>query len=688
MNIISRTIKLPTTTLIVYWPLCVTTCAIASNAPEPVALNLPAISIHAEQRSDDNAANAINAARDALSQRAGGTAVVDADSYRNSRASTLTDALAYAPGVLVQSRHGDETRFSIRGSGIQRGFLMRGIQLYQDGTPLNHTDGSGDFQAIDPLAFLYSEVWRGANALEYGANSLGGAVNFVSPTGLTARPMTLRVQEGSFGEHLTHFTAGDANNTLDGFVSAGTNDQEGYRDHSATHANRFFGNLGAQLDDNLSARLYYTNIDTTMEMPGALTHAAMDKDPKQAAPNYARLGATNNYTLRRTALELTWQPGLQTKIISTAFVADRDRYHAMTYGILDQEIRDVGVNTRVVSELGSESLPRRVTFGVMMSRLSGTEDRFANVSGHPGRSTGENKLKASQQTVFTEYTHGIVDHWAVQGGLQAVHATREMDNLTQPSRGYKTDYNNTSPKVGLIYSPDVETQVYANISRSFEAPPFGELVVSPNFPMADVQRATTYEVGFRKHTKQMEWDVSIYQANIRGELLSLTNAQGVDLGTVNADRTIHRGVELGATLPITNSIRWRTNYLYNDFRFDDDARYGNNQLAGIPPQLLRSELKFAFSPHLFVAPAVEISKGKTWIDHANTKSTDGYLLWNLTVGGELTKGLNWFVDGRNLANRTYVSTTNVVADARGIDGAYYFPGDERSMYVGLEWRME
>jgi iron complex outermembrane receptor protein len=61
-------------------------------------------------------------------------------------------------------------------------------------------------------------------------------------------------------------------------------------------------------------------------------------------------------------------------------------------------------------------------------------------------------------------------------------------------------------------------------------------------------------------------------------------------------------------------------------------------------------------------------------------------LLNLTVSGDLGSGWSWFVEGRNLANRDYAATTAVQANARGQDGAYYFPGDGRSVYVGLTWR--
>ncbi|MDP4790774.1 MAG: Plug domain-containing protein, partial [Verrucomicrobiales bacterium] len=72
-------------------------------------------------------------AREELMRQPGGTAIVDAEDYKRGRATNLKDALDFAPGVFVQPRFGaEESRLSIRGSGIQRTFHGRGLKLMQD----------------------------------------------------------------------------------------------------------------------------------------------------------------------------------------------------------------------------------------------------------------------------------------------------------------------------------------------------------------------------------------------------------------------------------------------------------------------------------------------------------------------------------------------------------------------------
>src|SRR3546814_6021035 len=78
---------------------------------------------------------------------------------------------------------GDDARVSIRGSGLSRAYGTRGLAMYFDGIPLNTSDGLLDFFEIDPSAYSYVEVFKGANALRYGSNALGGAINLITPTG-------------------------------------------------------------------------------------------------------------------------------------------------------------------------------------------------------------------------------------------------------------------------------------------------------------------------------------------------------------------------------------------------------------------------------------------------------------------------------------------------------------------------
>jgi len=620
-----------------------------------------------------------------LDARAGGTALVEAEDFRSGRASTLTDMLAFTPGVYSQNRHGEEVRFSIRGSGIQRGFLMRGVQLMQDGIPLSTADGSGDYQALDPLALEMIEVWRGANALEYGAATLGGAVNFVTPVGSGAAPAAARIDAGWYGQRRGHVAFGGAGTGVDGHLALTYGEQDGWREQSGYRATRLSGNVGMQWTPDLEARIYMQSVDSMLQMPGSLSRQAIAQNPRQAVTGYAQQNSSNNYILNRLAARVTWIPQIGREVSSAVWFTDRDRYHPMIWGILDQQSIDTGFDLRTTLDFG-DGATRRLIAGVSAGRHRGEQARFNNNGGRPGMATGFDVFDARRQALYAEYSHGVGQALILQAGAQAVRAQRTLDNRTSPLDSYDAIFDGFNPKLGMLYALADGSQLYANVSRSFEVAPFGETAVRAQLPPPNAQKATTFELGWRRRSANVEWEATAYRALIDGELLALTDANGIPLGTANAERTIHQGVELGASLPIGDALRLRGNYLWNDFLFDDERNFGDNRIAGIAPHQLRAELEWKIAPQLAVAPMIEWQPVATWIDHANTVSQSVYTLFHLRAHGELSAQWRWFAELRNLTDRNYVATTLAVANAFGRDGGYYFPGDPRSAYVGLEWK--
>src|SRR5690606_13175770 len=133
-------------------------------------------------------------------------------------------------------------------------------------------------------------------------------------------------------------------------------------------------------------------------------------------------------------------------------------------------------------------------------------------------------------------------------------------------------------------------QVYGNVTRSYEPPTFSELVQATVFQFVplDPQRAVTAEIGTRGATKNVAWDVALYRAWVKGELINYTVSPSIPASTFNADETIHQGIEASLTLdvgalalrnvlPESGRLLLEQAYMYSDFAFDGDATYGDNK---------------------------------------------------------------------------------------------------------------
>ncbi|MBS7664006.1 TonB-dependent receptor [Pseudomonas lalucatii] len=623
----------------------------------------------------------------------GGAAIVDAETYKSGRSSTLQDALGLATGVFIQPRFGaEEARLSIRGSGLQRTFHGRGLLLLQDGAPVNLADGSFDFQTIEPLAAEHIEVLRGANAWRYGAANLGGALNFVSPTGKTAAPVDLRYEAGSFGYRRLYGAFAEDFGAWDGFLSLADYAQDGFREHARQDNRRLFANLGGRLNERLSTRLYLTHVESDSELPGSLTKAQLRRDPQQASASSLRGDQKRDFGLDRLGNITHLQLDDGHSLTLSSFYSEKSLFHPI-FQVLDIDSEDYGLR---LAHQWQNAGGWRWTGGVEASQGRNWDSRYQNVGGHKGRKVNELQQSARNLNAFAELEVPLAERWALIGGLAWLHQQRDVDDrlrcnafvpgpcLAQDESFHKT-YIGRIGRIGLRHELAEGVQLFANLSQGFEPPTFSELaggqVVRPN----EAQKADTLEAGLRWSRAAFDLDLALYRSEIRDELLSLNDAAGNPQGTVNAERTRHQGIELGGALRLGRVVL-RGQYLLNDFRCDDDPAYGDNRLAGIPRQFLKGEALWQ-QGGWYAGPSFEWVPTHYNLDQAESLYAEGYAIWGLKGGYRPADGLGFFVEGRNLADKTYAATTGVIADARGQDSAQFLPGDGRALYAGLEWRL-
>lgn len=629
-----------------------------------------------------------------FAQIPGGASVVDAEQYKNGRSSTMQDALGLATGVFIQPRFGaEEARLSIRGSGLQRTFHGRGLLLMQDGAPVNMADGSFDFQSIEPLATDHIEVLRGANAWRYGAANLGGAINFVSPTGKTAAPVTLRAEAGSFDYQRLYAAFAQDFGDWDAFVSLNDYAQDGFRDHARQDNQRYFANLGGRINDRLSTRFYLTHVETDSDLPGNLSKAQLRDNPEQAAAESVSKDNQRDFTLNRlgniSVLELNGGHSLEL----ATYYSEKSLFHPI-FQVLDIDYEDYGLR---LTHKWQNDAGWRWQGGLDSSHGRAWDSRYANQSGHSGDKLNELHQTARNLNLFGELEIPLAERWALITGVAWQHQERDVDDrlrcnafvtgfcLPQDESFNKT-YIGRSGRIGLRHDLNEELQLFTNFSQSFEPPTFSELsggaIVSEN----DAQKANTLEAGLRWARGDLDVDLAVYRSEIRDELIGYTDPtrQG-NVITTNADRTIHQGIEFGAAWTLGDFVL-RGQYLFNDFRFDNDEVYGDNRIAGVPRQFLKGEALWQ-KAGWYAGPTLEWVPTHYAVDHAESLYAEGYAIWGLKGGYRPDDGLGFFVEGRNLADKTYIATTGVVADANGQDAALFLPGDGRSLYVGLEWRM-
>jgi len=674
--------------------------ASAQEAPVPVPeVPVPEVAVAAPLPALTSPDAAEAAAR--LRAVPGNVTVVPSEEIRARAGVTgLRDVLEFTPGVFAQPKWGEDTRLSIRGSGLARNSHLRGVLLTQDGIPLNQADGAGDFQELDALTFDHVQVFRGANAFGLGGATLGGVLNVVTPTGRSDPGALLRGEIGSDGYRRAQAAFGTAAGAWDGWASLSTLSGDGFRDHSRGDSRRFNGNLGWQPTDDVETRFYYGYNHIEQRIPGSVTRARALSDPRAAAAANLALDYQRDIESNRVGNRTVWRIAPGAVLEAGASYAHRELDHPI-FQYLAQTNNDVNGFARLTLDGTVGGMRNRLVAAGTLGFGETDNRRFVNLAGQAGRLTYSSADRARTHTATLQDTLHVLPDLALVAGLQlgeAYRASRDRFLSDGDSSGAAT-YRYANPQVGALWDIAPAIQGFANLTWATEPPTLSDLtpLALSGFSTLKAQRARTAEIGTRGRTDlrgggSLDWELAAYRADIRNEI-QLFDPTGTGASQArNAGRTIHQGVEAALAWTLARGVAatddaliLRQAYTFNDFRFDGDARYGDNQLPGAPRHLYRAELRYRHPAGASVAPNVEWVPQGLFADNANTRRTPGYALLGLRAGWAFANGLSVFAEGRNLADRRYISSASVAPVATAAS-ALYEPGFGRSVYGGVQMR--
>ncbi len=629
-----------------------------------------------------------------IERTAGGVEVVPDTAFKAGPASAIKDILAYVPGVVTQPRFGPDARLSIRGSGLSRSYGNRGLQALIDGVPVNTSDGLLDLSEIDPSAYRYVEVYKGANALRYGGNSLGGAINFVTPTGRDASSFDGRVDAGSFGFIRGQAATGGASGPLDWLVNASAQKEDGYREHSKASFDRLNTNLGYRISPDVETRFYLNAYKWRARIPGEVDKTTALTDPKAANPVWVVQDQQRNIDSVRLTNKTTVRLG-DTTVDFGVYGLHRHVDHPI-FQYLDFKVDDYGGFVRATDERTLGGLRNRLIVGANVNNGKLDMQQFVNLAGAVKGALVASMVDTSKNiSAYAEDSLSLNSGLGVIAGAQYLRATRNrLDRfLSNGDQSGSASYGLWTPKVGLLWDVAPGWQAFANVSRSAEVPSYDTYAAgTPSTTTLQAQTATTYEIGTRGHRGDVNWDVSIYRANVRNELQCLTTGPFSPCSTINAGPTVHQGLEAGASAPVVTSIFtngdrvWiNAAYTYSDFKFAGDARYGNNALPGVPKHVLRVEALYRQPSGFFAGPNVEWAPGHYFADSANTLTIDPYALLGFRVGFDSKDGWSAYLEGRNLTDKHYISTV-AISGAATASSQVFNPGNGRSITAGARYK--
>ncbi|MGE3507478.1 MAG: TonB-dependent receptor [Vicinamibacterales bacterium] len=642
----------------------------------------------------------------------GGVTVIDSDALYSRHVSGVADMLRYVPGMWAESAYGaEELFFSSRGSNLDAtDYDKNGVKLLQDGLPVTTADGNNHNRVIDPLAARYGSVARGANALTYGASTLGGAIDFTSPTARNSPTRSVFLDAGNYGSLNGRITVGGAREKVDGLVTFEGRQWDGYRAHSSQNRWGIYANTGWRPSATTNVQLFGTYVYNDQRLPGALTRAEADADPNQASAaaldgDYGKVVKTGRF-----AAKSTWSLGGNGTLSAGLSYEGQSLFHPIVNQIfvdfdgpgpnapvevfsllIDTDHRDLGAMMRYDRRVGAHDLLAGVNVGV------GSVDggNFRNRNGRPNGISQYYNSHSDSSEGFIVDRWRLSSRWTTVIGAQFVSAGRGVrvnNAITGAITNPDARYNTINPRAGLIASLSDAGEIYGNVSRLFEAPTTFQLIdqVRGGTATLDPMSGTVAEFGWRSRASQSpgtqwRWDIAAYYARIRNEILSLDdpNAPGNSLVT-NIDRTSHAGFEalVGGVIQVGDAHRLepQVSLTLNRFRFAGDPLYRHNRLPAAPTYGTRAEVLYRHARGFYVGPTFDFV-GDRFVDFVNSYTVDGYGLMGLRAG---LSGPRWelFGEVRNVFDKHYIATLSVLNVAAS-DSRVLNPGTPRAAYTGV-----
>lgn len=644
---------------------------------------------------------------------------VKQDRWFGSTGYGLNDALSLVPGVLAQSRYGNQdVRITIRGYGARgagdrsNAGTTRGIRVLLDGFPETEPDGRTSLDGVDLAATQHVEVVR-SNASAVWGNAAGGVVSISTLPGADDPRATFEPMAGSFG--LQRYAAKGSvliggTGVLGGsFVRS---EADGWRAHSASTRSVLNVSMQAPVGDRTNLGVYAVGSHNIFQIPGPLTQAQVDSNPRQANATYQSRNEHRNNRVARLGLSLEHQASGRVGVNALLYLNPKAMERSERGTFRDFTRYHIGASTSV--RVGSLLVGADYALqdgAILFYQLTpqNTRGTLTTNKAEGARNAG---VFATQELAF-----GADDRWLLALGARYDDITYDYRDHENPSLNDERSFTGVTPKLGVTYRLAAQHSVYASVGGGIEAPAGNETDPVPPQdtltainPLLDPIRSTTFEIGTKRTWvlggslfRELSYDAALYQTNVKNEIVPYDGGRFY----FTAGHARRRGVELGASVATTAGVSLHAALTWNEHRYTEyvvdsahlgvpgaTADHGGNYVVGVP--------RFTGAFGLDVAPAplsplrlrlgVE-SVGSFFADDANQVEVPSYHIANLSVGTDRPVrlgaglGVNAFVTVNNLFDSRYIASAflNPNLDPGTLEPVAFEPGFPRNVVVGVSF---
>jgi len=665
----------------------------------------------------------------------GSAFMLDQSVLEQSRVFTVNEALRQVPGVFARDEEGFGLRPNIGIRGLNPTRSTK-VLLLEDGIPLSYAPYGDNASYYHPpvTRFERIEVLKGSSQILFGPHTVGGVINYITPSvpADSAGQLTASLGNEGFGEVLGQY--GDTiGNT--GFIAHGT-----YRESDGARDNMNFrvADLNLKVVQQLTERQAVTVRGSYYDEDSQVTYTGLTLDEWRADPRQNPFKNDHMYAYRwGTSATHQFDLNPSTTFITNAYYTyfNRDWWRqSSNSGQRPNDSSDPAcggmgnLNTTCGNEgrlrqYWTTGLEPRVTvehglFGADNVTEAGMryhhEDQYrVQANGDDPRSrqpgTGRNAgvredsdREVTAASAFVQNRFGF-DRWSVTPGVrfEDIDYTR-IDNLLG-TRG-ETSISEWIPGIGATFEAAPGTVVFAGVHRGFAPPGVADIVTATGGSVdLDPELSWNYELGVRSVPLDgLSLEATLFRMDFENQIVPASVAGGVGATLTSAGETLQQGLEFAGQLEGEAFVDWPVEpYARLSYTWLGDAEYVGTRFSNVPgfTTVRVTGNRLPYAPEHLLAGTVGIRVGRgldvqlegvytseAYTDDLNTVEIvasgqrgriGGYTVWNATANYVLPVcDCTVFLTGKNLGDKLYVADMS-----RGLT-----PGMPRLVQAGLSFR--
>ncbi len=652
--------------------------------------------------------------REARENYSGALATVTPEELELQGASNLGEVFARIPGVNYIDEDGRGTKPDIGLRGLDP-IRSQYVQLLHDGVPTQPSlySEQAAYYGVPAERVAGIEVFKGGSSILYGPNTVGGVINLIS-RGPSEKPFA-----GAFDTRVSSY--GDYQGNL---YLSGTRDEftygveymkkagDGFRDSLGYNIDDFEATVGYRITPDDSVKIHFQYYDEESETPGGLLPFQLGDTSTSNKPNDDFFGERIELDVHTTH-QLTERQKLET--LTYAYKFTRDWFLQNYANSDDASTILANSNGQFLRDFDVFGFEPKYTLDYDLGKMSGNQlilgGRFyydevsrRSATGNTGTSrendsvlNSDDELTTRALAVYAQNEFRLTDAFSVVPGLRYENIRQTRDDRFNGGPEQEQNYDIFAPGIGLKCQLPEQTLLYANVTRSFRPPSFGDSfnpTINATLPDLESSTAVTYEAGVRSNP--FPWfsaDAGLFYTDFQDQVVITGTTAG------NFDTTTYgfEGITQVGLVGLSEMIRNGDWHHDGDHEFFlqagatildstfDGGTFDGNDLPYVPSQSYTFGLMYDWREKLNVVFQGRYNDSR-YSDAANTvtESVNGavgeissFTVFDLKSRWQINESLAIGAGINNIFDKTY-GTQRRSSQQKGL-----FPGPSREFYLSM-----